>query len=306
MTFSLEQLASQYTASIDGLEQSAIERINRLIEGNFRALARELREAYREIAPNQSLLPRERQTLILERLQGLLTVIDPERREEFEEILREVLAASAELGVEAFEGFVRERNPDFDIEDTVGINTDAIAAIATESYQRLIKHGQEFADSISGILTAGLSQGMGVRRVSSIVRQRYGRLRGSVERLVRTETQSALNRAAERNYQRNDIDRVQLLVTADDRLCPYCAARNGYVYRLGEISVPLHPFCRCYLLPWREDWQERGRTQDEEIRDFRQESLQELEQTGREPNFGVAPFERAGGLESPPEPVWRP
>ncbi len=49
------------------------------------------------------------------------------------------------------------------------------------------------------------------------------------------------------------IDGVKFLGTLDGRTCPYCASYDGYIWR-GEVinkarRPPLHPNCRCCLIP---------------------------------------------------------
>ena len=41
--------------------------------------------------------------------------------------------------------------------------------------------------------------------------------------------------------------------TADDRSCEFCVPRAGQIYKRGDVRVPLHPRCRCYLAPWNSD-----------------------------------------------------
>jgi hypothetical protein len=88
--------------------------------------------------------------------------------------------------------------------------------------------------------------------------------------------------------------------------CNFCAARNGNMYELGSTRPPIHFQDRCFIVPVKRKFFELGLVKEDWIRDFRAQGLEELKKFDRQPNYGLAPFERTAGLESPPQPVWRP
>lgn len=92
--------------------------------------------------------------------------------------------------------------------------------------------------------------------------------------IARTEVIRASNFAAIEGYRQSGVVKAkEWLVTPDDRLCPYCAAMEGKVIELEEnffdkddefqgnaetpmkmdygdiMAPPLHPNCRCTLIP---------------------------------------------------------
>jgi len=75
------------------------------------------------------------------------------------------------------------------------------------------------------------------------------------EKIARTETLRSTNFATEEAYRQSDIVEAKEWLTATDELvCEECAPMDGDVADLGQgfKSVdypPLHPNCRCTLLP---------------------------------------------------------
>jgi 8-oxo-dGTP pyrophosphatase MutT (NUDIX family) len=64
--------------------------------------------------------------------------------------------------------------------------------------------------------------------------------------VAQTEIARAVSAAAEDTYRDMGVDRVRLSTAGDDRVCPDCAeiAARGPI-PVGEVSLPVHPLCRC-------------------------------------------------------------
>lgn len=106
------------------------------------------------------------------------------------------------------------------------------------------------------------------------------------EMIARTETIRASNKGAEALYGEWGVEYKEWLTAFDKRTCVFCAQMNGKrlvtgatwfqkgeqwnveVEEDGEIKIhstifnyedikgpPLHPNCRCTLIPWRESWE---------------------------------------------------
>ncbi len=115
--------------------------------------------------------------------------------------------------------------------------------------------------------------------------------RFKAERIVRTETIGALVNAQTQFYGKNGIDYVQVLATEDGRICGWCADRNGKVYKRNDIIFPLHPFDRCFLSPFKQEWLEEGLIDEAGINNFRNGAIEELRKAGKDLETGAAPFE---------------
>ena len=92
--------------------------------------------------------------------------------------------------------------------------------------------------------------------------------RWDAERLARTETMNAANEYHHEALREATKDDDKLMerwdACHDGRLCVECASLDGQVTEVDEDfkarsgahdeKPPIHPNCRCVLLPWRETW----------------------------------------------------
>lgn len=80
--------------------------------------------------------------------------------------------------------------------------------------------------------------------------------------LARTEIIRAHHLAMVQEYRNWGLEGVSVLAewatALDDRVCPKCAALEGKIFTLDEVEplIPLHPQCRCVILPYIEDLKE--------------------------------------------------
>lgn len=73
---------------------------------------------------------------------------------------------------------------------------------------------------------------------------------GRVDALVRTEMAHIQTQAAQTRYESYGIQEVEVLVDEDERTCPICAKYEGKRYPVGaQYPVPMHPRCRCCMIP---------------------------------------------------------
>jgi len=208
-------------------------------------------------------------------------------------------------GMRAADELIRAQDPGYPLKDFTDIPIESAALQARDGVQRLYRYNDEFRSRASAVVEQGLIQGWGANKVARALRDTVAIGKSKAETIARTELSSAFNDAAKQRYEEVGIDLVQLIVTPSEALCPYCAARDGNVYRVGELMVPLHPRCRCVLLPFSQSWQKRGLTDDAAVSKERDRILSELEADGKQPNFGPTYWEKQSGLTSAPNPVWR-
>ena len=86
--------------------------------------------------------------------------------------------------------------------------------------------------------------------------------------LARTIINGVSNNARVETIKENSdvIDGIKFLGTLDGKTCPYCASLDGYIWR-GEDMVharrpPIHPNCRCTLVPYVELKDDEGNVVD--------------------------------------------
>lgn len=101
------------------------------------------------------------------------------------------------------------------------------------------------------------------------------------ELIARTESIRSSARGSEALYKEWQIQYKQWITAIDDRTCPWCLPMDGKIIAIGEswfrrgeqwnvevgehmrtlrfdyedvTGPPLHPNCRCALLPWKQEW----------------------------------------------------
>ena len=80
----------------------------------------------------------------------------------------------------------------------------------------------------------------------------------------------------------------------------YCAPRAGHIYNRGDIEVPIHPRCRCYLAPWDPD----TKTMDPDYEKMRKTHKQEVSKAVRLPE--TVPLNKPARFEQiTPTPLQR-
>ena len=297
------QLALESERIINRLGEEAANRLIQALDRAFRELDRQLRESYPTIANNDSLLSYQRNLLILEELGETLQLIKPEEAEIYRQMLERTLETANELGQTMGGELIRATAPGSAIQAFGGVPARAVAIVAEESFNRLQRHGAEFASRATAAIEQSLIQGWGPRRLGRVLEAELGITKGRAERIARTETMSAFNRSASQRYAENGVEGEQWLTTQGE-VCPYCSARSGNVYRVGEALIPAHPHCRCILVPWKKAWQDDGLTDDEFIEEYARDRLRDLGDIP--PNYGPTPFEKAAGLTEAPSPLWQP
>lgn len=88
--------------------------------------------------------------------------------------------------------------------------------------------------------------------------------------LARTIVNGVSNNARVETIKANSdvVDGVKFVGTLDGKTCPYCASLDGYIWRGDEMSQarrpPIHPNCRCTLIPYVELKDEQGNVVDVE------------------------------------------
>jgi len=109
----------------------------------------------------------------------------------------------------------------------------------------------DMGKEITKELTDGIARGEGIsklaKRIDSVSDMGIERARV----IARTETLYAYNTTAKNTFRKNGIESVEWLAAYEDgRRCDQCADLNGEKFALGsEPDCPLHPQCRCTLLP---------------------------------------------------------
>lgn len=292
-------LVTKFDQSIAALEAQHIARVDKALEASYANLEKQLRTSYTKYAGNTSLLATQRSLLVMQEIKDLAALVNPANAARYEGQFQSLLTTtSAEGGTLAGE-LLRATAPDgFDIKPFAGVNLAAVAASARDSTTRLSKWSDEYQGKIGAVVRQGLVQGWGATKVATVLQNQLGILKGRAEAIARTESIAAFDTAARDRYARNGLQYVQLFAVGDRRVCGFCSWRTGKVFRLDEARIPSHVRCRCYSVPWSQEW--------EGDREFVRGYADKVQAAGLEPpQSGAAPFERAAGLAAPMV-VWEP
>lgn len=301
----LLNLIERYDRTIAQLEDSVIAEIERNLDASFRTLEQEFRRAYARYLEGGTLTATIQTAALMEELGTFLEIIRPEMAAEYEQLFRDAMSLASGLGDSMGVATVAEIDPGFDLGTFQGVPVEVIAAQARDATERLYRYNDEMRSAISGIVQVGFGSGWGANRVAQQLRIELGVTKTKAETLARTEMMSAVNTAAEARYNAAGLF-VQVLNSPSEGLCGLCAARNGNVYRVGQVRVPFHPRCRCTIVPFSPGWLKDGLVDTEWLKDYRSKGLEQAKANGFIPDYRASYWERKAGAEQAPEPVWRP
>jgi SPP1 gp7 family putative phage head morphogenesis protein len=140
--------------------------------------------------------------------------------------------------------------------------------IPTETIKKIIEypyHGKMFADSvwdnkknllinhINKNLTIGIIRGDSVQKMSKQLMKDLDVLYWQAERLIRTETNYAMNQAHLQGYKDSEVvEKYEVLAYIDKRTSKICKRMDGKTFKLSEAQVgvnypPFHPFAEPQL-----------------------------------------------------------
>lgn len=127
---------------------------------------------------------------------------------------------------------------------------------------RLWKNQKKLAVGLNDLLLTGLQQGKTATEIAVSLHNFMGQGFNECHRLVRTETMHYLNDATMQRYKDAGIKYVQIWAAEDERTCDECSKYHGKIYPIDKCPhVPLHPNCRCTIIPVTDDVVERERKQ---------------------------------------------
>ena len=125
---------------------------------------------------------------------------------------------------------------------------------------RLQGHYVSYTQSISAIKTLGNMYGITESEMEDMIDKQTGTvgecgLTYKIMRILRTESNHAVNRGAIAAYKQCGIERYKVIAILDFRTCLFChTERDGKEYdvrraKSGDTLPPFHPNCRCYTEP---------------------------------------------------------
>ena len=103
--------------------------------------------------------------------------------------------------------------------------------------------------AVRGLVTEGVARGWGPKRLGEELIRSMQSLYGKAEMVARTEMSGAYLEGQRRMSKRQGSDYIRWVATEDERTCPFCASRSGWIFHIDEVVMPSHPLCRCSMVP---------------------------------------------------------
>ncbi len=288
-------LIEHYNHLLRTTEDDTLRVLNQALDASFQRLVRRTRIQIK--APYTD--PAQRNLALLEEFRQLVPAYNPERVDTYDRLLRGLVGQAQANGIDVASALTGQMSPGRPRID-VSLPLDAAVSAAAQARGYLTKHGERFAETAAQVVTQGILEGRPTDAMIRDMRTRLGVVKSRAENIVRTESLRAYNDAADKYYTAQGIQLVVYYATSDDRTCAWCTPRAGKVYRRGEIRVPLHPRCRCYLAPWDEDLAYI----DPDYANSRQRHAREVEAAFKRTNQDPVDLNRAAVFEQyAPAPV---
>jgi SPP1 gp7 family putative phage head morphogenesis protein len=281
------RIAQRFDKSLATTEDNTIARINQILLNSYLKLERTMRLKWDEMERDNPFLPAQRQLLVTEQLGYLLQLINPQQQSAIEAMFGELLTFASNHGVNLADALLGDASV------FSAVSVEAIAYSAAESYNRLLRHGDDFASKASIAIGEGLAQGWGAQKVAGILKEQLGVTKWRAEAIARTESVKAYSNASQQKYSDVGIEEV-IWVAVREGVCKYCTWRNGKAFRVGTFIHPPHVSCRCHLIPV--------------VGDIKDNVFwaNYSEKIGGEYDPGLAAFEKAAGMAIAPQPTWIP
>ena len=147
-----------------------------------------------------------------------------------------------------------------------GIPREAIKKIIEYPYagkmfsDRIWDNKDALVKYIQQDLTVGIIRGDSIQKMARQLKKDLNVLYYQAERLVRTETNYAMNQAHLKGYKDSGVvEKYEFLAAHDKRTSKLCRDLDGQMFELSEATVgvnypPVHCNCRSTVIPVLEDW----------------------------------------------------
>lgn len=147
-----------------------------------------------------------------------------------------------------------------------GIPREAIIKIIEYPYagkmfsDRIWDNKDALVKYIQQDLTVGIIRGDSIQKMARQLKKDLNVLYYQAERLVRTETNYAMNQAHLKGYKDSGVvEKYEFLAAHDKRTSKLCRGLDGEMFELSKATVgvnypPVHCNCRSTVIPVLEDW----------------------------------------------------
>ncbi|HDR7275040.1 TPA: minor capsid protein [Bacillus paranthracis] len=247
-----KQSLKVHTAIDDNLEEW-LKRVNYQYDVVFKTLQDELKKVIKEF---------HRSAITRDRLEARYTVLAMQAQQRANEIgleLAEQMPAKlkeyANLSYEGMNEILKKSNafanslPSYSIEFAAGYQYKEY-----NFQSSIFRSGIRLGDKLNSILSEGLAKGWNMAKYAKELKKVTDFTTYEANRIARTETARVANEGNKRAFREYGVERVEWVASLEKRTCERCAALHTKKFILGqEPPLPLHPHCRCVLVPVLED-----------------------------------------------------
>lgn len=119
---------------------------------------------------------------------------------------------------------------------------------------RVWANTSKLAETLNEQLLHCVLTGKKTSELKKLLQERFNVSYGAADTLARTELAHIQVTASAERYKSYGLEEYEFYAAPDERTCPICGKLHGKKFsyaemRIGENAAPLHPRCRCDILP---------------------------------------------------------
>jgi SPP1 gp7 family putative phage head morphogenesis protein len=120
--------------------------------------------------------------------------------------------------------------------------------------QRIWKNTNKLIDTLNEGLVDCVITGKKTSELKKVLQERFNVSYSRADNVVRTEMSHIQNVAAKQRYEDYGVSEFEVWADKDERRCDVCGKLHKKRYPIGTTPpVPVHPRCRCSIIPVVED-----------------------------------------------------
>lgn len=137
---------------------------------------------------------------------------------------------------------------------------------------RIWSNKEKLVNTLHTELAQCLIRGEPAKAAAGRLAERMGVSQNQAANLVMTESAAISSAAQKECFRELGVDRYQFDATLDGRTCDFCQEMDQKVFGMSEFEIgvtapPVHPRCRCCVVPYFDDWDELGISVERSARD---------------------------------------
>lgn len=236
-------------AGVDKLSTETSEKMAKLYRQSYRRLTNEINALFAEIMDTGMEDLTRSQLYNLNHYRRLREAVAKEVKDLAEAEIKALDSLLDIVAVGTYRSNFEELGIEFDLVSELNAK-----AIATENWSgitysnRIWKNAEGFNERVMDDVESLVISGKMPADVKKKLMEDYGVSWNEADRLVRTESSRAYNKAARDSYTAAGIDMCEYLAEAD--CCDICREYKGRKMPIREFpELPMHPNCRCTIAP---------------------------------------------------------